>query len=71
MQIPPKGDFLLAKLLSDALDGKDLNLDSLIKLGIEKEDFDKVLELISTKKVSVMLGVGPQKYKGVQRFFMR
>ena len=63
LQIPPKGDFLLAKLLSDALDGKDLNLDSLIKLGIEKEDFDKVLELISTKKVSVMLGVGPQKYK--------
>jgi formylmethanofuran dehydrogenase subunit B len=63
LQIPPKGDFLLAKLLQNALDLKKIDSSLLKKLGISKADFEKVIELISNKKVSVMLGLGAQKYK--------
>ena len=63
LQIPPKGDYLLAKVLQDALSNKDINTNDLKKLNISKEQFDKTIELLTNNKVSVMLGVGPQKYK--------
>jgi anaerobic selenocysteine-containing dehydrogenase len=63
LQIPPKGDYLLAKILQEALDKKNINVDDLKKLNITQEQLNKTVELLSDKKVSVMLGVGPQKYK--------
>ena len=63
LQIPPKGDFLLAKLFSDALDKKEVSQSDLDKLNILRSDFNKIIELLSTKKVSVMIGLGVQKYK--------
>lgn len=63
LQIPPKGDFLLSKLLQQALDNKTIKTDDLAKLNITQEQLNKTVELLSNKKVSVMLGVGAQKYK--------
>ncbi len=63
LQIPPKGDYLLAKILQQVLENKDFNNSDLKKLNISKEQLDKTIELLTTKKVSVMLGIGPQKYK--------
>lgn len=63
LQIPPKGDYLLAKILQEALDKKNINTDDLEKLNITQEQLSKIIELLTDKKVSVMLGVGPQKYK--------
>lgn len=63
LQIPPKGDYLLAKILQEALDKKTINADDLKKLNITQEQLNKTVKLLLDKKVSVMLGVGPQKYK--------
>jgi anaerobic selenocysteine-containing dehydrogenase len=63
LQIPPKGDYLLAKLLQKALDNENIDIDDLKKLNITQEQFAQTIELLTSKKVSVMLGVGAQKYK--------
>jgi len=63
LQIPPKGDYLLAKTLQIALDGQNVNVEYLEKLNISKKQFDKTIDLLKNKKVSVMLGIGAQKYK--------
>ena len=63
LQIPPKGDYLLAKILQDGLDNKKIDKKDLDILNITAKEFDETIKLISTKKVSVLLGVGPQKYK--------
>jgi len=63
LQIPPKGDYLLAKILQQALNLEDIDENNLAKLNITKEQFDITIELLTNYKVSVMLGVGAQKYK--------
>jgi len=63
LQIPPKGDYLLAKLLQQALDNKDIKIDDLKSLNITQEQFNKTVSLLTNNKVSVMLGIGAQKYK--------
>ena len=63
LQIIPKADFQLAQILIDALDGKTLNTDQLSKLNITKQQIKQTINLIKNKKVSVMLGIGAQKYK--------
>lgn len=63
LQIPPKGDYLLAKVLQDSIDNKNIDVDDLEKLNISKEQLNQTIELLTNNKVSVMLGVGPQKYK--------
>ncbi|MGB5867311.1 MAG: hypothetical protein WBG69_05495, partial [Arcobacteraceae bacterium] len=47
LQIPPKGDYLLAKLLQKALDNKSVDESDLQKLNITKEQFDKTIDLIT------------------------
>ncbi|WP_419767063.1 molybdopterin-dependent oxidoreductase [Arcobacter sp.] len=63
LQIPPKGDYLLAKLLQKALNDENIDINDLIKLNITQEQFNQTVKLLTSKKVSVMLGVGAQKYK--------
>ncbi len=63
LQIPPKGDYLLAKIMQNALDGKDIDEKSLDVLNITAKQFNEMINLLKTKKVSVLLGVGAQKYK--------
>ena len=63
LQIPPKGDYLLSKILQQALDKKTIDKNDLIKLNINKEQLENTIELLKNNKVSVMLGVGAQKYK--------
>ena len=63
LQIPPKGDYLLAKLLQKALDNEDIDIDNLNKLNITQEQFNKTTELLTKNKVSAMIGIGAQKYK--------
>lgn len=63
LQIPPKGDYLLAKLFQQALDNKDINIDDLKSLNITEQQFNKTVNMLTNNKVSVMLGVGAQKYK--------
>jgi anaerobic selenocysteine-containing dehydrogenase len=63
LQIPPKGDYLLAKLLQKTLDNENIDIDDLNKLNITQEQFTQTIKLLTNKKVSVMLGVGAQKYK--------
>jgi len=63
LQIPPKGDYLLAKLLQQAIDNKTINSDDLKSLNITQEQFNKTVELLTQKTVSVMMGIGAQKYK--------
>ncbi|WP_428027052.1 molybdopterin-dependent oxidoreductase [Arcobacter sp.] len=63
LQIPPKGDYLLAKLLQKAFDNENIDVNDLKKLNITQEQFKKTIKLLTNKKVSVMLGIGAQKYK--------
>ncbi|MEA2092251.1 MAG: molybdopterin-dependent oxidoreductase, partial [Campylobacterota bacterium] len=69
LQIKPKGDYLLAQMMQSFLENKSIDTSNYSKLNISKEDFEKMMKLISNKRISVMLGVGPQKYKeGAQIF---
>ncbi|MDC0932502.1 molybdopterin-dependent oxidoreductase [Arcobacteraceae bacterium] len=63
LQIPPKGDYLLSKLLQQALNNETIDPRDLKKLNITQEQFSKTIELLTKNKVSVMLGIGAQKYK--------
>ncbi|MEA2018975.1 MAG: molybdopterin-dependent oxidoreductase [Campylobacterota bacterium] len=63
LQIPPKGDYLLCEVLQKALDKKNIDKNDLDLLNITQEQLDNTIKLLTTKKVSVMLGIGAQKYK--------
>jgi len=63
LQIPPKGDYLLAKLLQKAIDNESVDEEDLNILNITKVQFNQAVELLTKNKVSVMLGIGAQKYK--------
>jgi len=63
LQIPPKGDYQLAKILQSMLCGNNIEQTTLKSLNITQKQLDKTIELLTTHKVSVMYGVGAQKYK--------
>ena len=63
LQIPPKGDYLLSQLLLDMLDGNIIVSERLEELNITQIQLDEISVLLNNNKVSVLLGIGAQKYK--------
>ena len=69
LQIPPKGDYALVKLLEKILDEQEVLDDECKQLNITKTQLDKTIDLLKSKKIALMFGIGAQKYKeGAQIF---
>lgn len=64
LQIKPKADYLLSKILIQLLRGeKIIDIQNVLELlGISEELLRNTRELLVNKKVSILLGVGVQKY---------
>ncbi|HFU75870.1 MAG TPA: hypothetical protein ENK66_06445, partial [Arcobacter sp.] len=69
LQIKPKGDFVLASCILKYIQTNEIDEDTLGSINIKKRDFLLLVDALQNKKVSVMLGIGAQKYKeGAQIF---
>ncbi len=69
LQIPPKGDFALVKLLEKILLNQNIQEKDCKKLNITKKQLQDTIALLKNKKIAFMMGLGAQKYKqGAQIF---
>jgi anaerobic selenocysteine-containing dehydrogenase len=62
LQIPPKSDYLLVRVINRFLKGKKIKKSDLKKLNIKRSDLKRFVKLLKGKKVALMLGIGAQKY---------
>jgi anaerobic selenocysteine-containing dehydrogenase len=62
LQIAPKGDYQLAKVLRLVLEEKKIDTDLLNSLNITESQVVETITLLKGKKIAVMLGLGAQKY---------